>query len=61
MAEQVRAGLKQVKMMSLLIPFASVSSGTDSLLILTKAVASFVKVVGLAVIVCGDVEGRRDD
>ncbi|KAK2080360.1 hypothetical protein QBZ16_000213 [Prototheca wickerhamii] len=30
-------------MMSLLIPFASVSSGTDSLLILTKAVASFVK------------------
>ena len=48
-------------MMSLLIPFASVSSGTDSLLILTKAVASFVKVVGLAVIVCGDVEGRRDD
>lgn len=57
----MRAGLKQVKMMSLLIPFASVSSGTDSLLILTKAVASFVKVVGLAVIVCGDVEGRRDD
>lgn len=48
-------------MMSLLIPFASVSSGTDSLLILTKAVASFVKVVGLIGIVCRDVQGRRDD
>lgn len=57
----MRAGLKQVKMMSLLIPFASVSSGTDSLLILTKAVASFVKVVGLIGIVCRDVQGRRDD
>lgn len=32
-------------MLSLVIPFASASSGADSLLILTKAVASFVKVL----------------
>lgn len=40
---QIRGSLKQMRVLALVAPFAAVSGGADTFMIITKAVASFIK------------------
>lgn len=40
---QIRDGVKQMRVLALVAPFAAVSGGTDTFMIITRAVASFIK------------------
>ncbi|KAL6782456.1 CGL97 [Auxenochlorella protothecoides x Auxenochlorella symbiontica] len=42
-SQQIRTSVKQMKLLTLLAPFAAVSGSAGSLLVMTKAVASFIK------------------
>jgi hypothetical protein len=40
---QVRTGLRQMRVLALVAPFAAASGSTDTFMIITRAVASFIK------------------
>jgi hypothetical protein len=40
---QMKVALKQMRMLTLVAPFAAVSGSTDTFMIITRAVASFIK------------------
>ena len=44
---QIKDSVKHMRMLALIAPFAAVSSGPDTFFIITKAVASFIKVITL--------------
>lgn len=41
---QIKESVKSMKMLAMVVPFAAVSGSTDTFFIITKAVASFIKV-----------------
>jgi hypothetical protein len=41
---QIKENLRSMRMLALVMPFAAVSGSTDTFFIITKAVASFIKV-----------------
>lgn len=41
---QIKESMRSMKMLALVMPFAAVSGSTDTFFIITKAVASFIKV-----------------
>lgn len=41
---QIKENMKSLRMLALVMPFAAVSGSTDTFFIITKAVASFIKV-----------------
>ena len=42
--QQIKDSVKQMRMMAMIVPFAAVSGSADTFFIITKAVASFIKV-----------------